>query len=155
MWPPIAAEPRDFRAADTQSNDHPTARALVHMSELVSNRTQGRHRIVVYAEGLLGEQEASFEQTRLGAIDINRTNMAPLATFVGKLNIFGLPYLFQSADHLHRVLNGAIGDDILKSLEPHGFVGLAFFERFTRSNGPCERSTTSKDYAFDCNSRIS
>ncbi|MGA6944134.1 MAG: hypothetical protein WBZ27_19380, partial [Pseudolabrys sp.] len=28
-----AAEPREFRAADTQTNDHPVARALVHMSE--------------------------------------------------------------------------------------------------------------------------
>ena len=61
-----AAEPRDFRAADTQTNDHPIARALVHMSELVSDRTQGRHRMIVYPGGLLGEQEASFEQTRTG-----------------------------------------------------------------------------------------
>ena len=95
-----AAEPRDFRAADTQAKDHPIARALVHMSELVSDRTQGRHRMIVYPGGLLGEQEASFEQTRTGAIDINRTNMAPLASFVGKANIFGLPFLFRSADHL-------------------------------------------------------
>src|SRR5258705_7469308 len=84
-----AAEPRDFRAADTQSKDHPTARALVHMSDLVSDRTQGRHRMIVYPDGVLGEQEASFEQTRTGGIDINRTNMAPLASFVGKANIFG------------------------------------------------------------------
>jgi TRAP-type C4-dicarboxylate transport system substrate-binding protein len=98
-----AAEPRDFRAADTQSKDHPTVRALVHMSELVSDRTQGRHRMIVYPRGLFGEQEASLEQTRTGAIDINRTNMAPLATFVGKANIFGLPFLFRSADHLHRI----------------------------------------------------
>jgi tripartite ATP-independent transporter DctP family solute receptor len=128
-----AAEPRDFRAADTQSKDHPTARALVHMSELVSDRTQGRHRMIVYPEGVLGEQEASFEQTRTGGIDINRTNMAPLASFVGKRNVFGLPFLFRSPDHLHRILDGAMGDDILQSLEPHGFVGLAFFESGARS----------------------
>ena len=128
-----AAEPRDFRAADTQSNDHPTARALVHMSELVSDRTQGRHRMIVYPEGVLGEQEASFEQTRTGGIDINRTNMAPLTSFVGKANVFGLPFLFRSSDHLHRILDGAMGDDILQSLEPHGFVGLAFFESGARS----------------------
>ena len=132
-WPLTAAEPRDFRTADTQSNDHPTARALVHMSELVSDRTQGRHRMIVYSGGLLGEQEASFEQTRTGAIDINRTNMAPLASFVGKANIFGLPFLFRSADHLHRILDGAIGDDILQSLEADGFVGLTFFESGARS----------------------
>jgi TRAP-type C4-dicarboxylate transport system substrate-binding protein len=154
-----AAEPRDFRAADTQTNDHPIARALVHMSELVSDRTQGRHRMIVYPGGLLGEQKATFEQTRTGGIDINRTNMAPLASFVGKANIFGLPFLFRSADHLHRILDGAIGDDILHSLEPYGFVGLAFSKleqgRFTRSDGRCERLTTSKDYVFDCNSQIS
>ena len=81
----------------------------------------------------MGEQEKSFEQTRAGVIDINRTNMAPLASFVGKANIFGLPFLFRSADHLHGVLDGAIGEDILHSLEPHGFVGLAFFESGARS----------------------
>ena len=89
--------------------------------------------MVVYPEGVLGEQEASFEQTRTGGIDINRTNMAPLASFVGKANIFGLPFLFRSADHLRRVLEGPIGDDILRSLEPHGFVGLSFFESGARS----------------------
>ena len=103
------------------------------MSELVSDRTQGRHRMIVYSGGVLGEQEGSFEQTRTGGIDINRTNMAPLASFVGKANILGLPFLFRSADHLHSILDGAIGDDILQSLEPHGFVGLAFFEAGARS----------------------
>jgi tripartite ATP-independent transporter DctP family solute receptor len=128
------AEPREFRVADTQSKDHPTARALVHMSELVSDRTQGRHRMIIYPGAVvLGEEEASFEQMYAGAIDINRTNMAPLASFVDKANIFGLPYLFRSADHLHRILDGPIGEDILHSLEPHGFVGLAFFESGARS----------------------
>jgi tripartite ATP-independent transporter DctP family solute receptor len=144
-WPPTAAEPRDFRVADTQLNNHPTARALVHMSELVSDRTQGRHRMIVYAGGLLGEQEASFEQTRTGGIDINRTNLAPLTSFVGKANIFGLPFLFRSADHLHRILDGAIGDDILQSLEPHGFVGLAFFEAGARSVYTVRRPVRSID----------
>ena len=88
------------------------------MSELVSDRTQGRHRMIVYPGGVLGEQKATFEQTRTGGIDINRTNMAPLTSFVGKANVFGLPFLFRSADHLHRILDGAIGNDILQRFEP-------------------------------------
>jgi TRAP-type C4-dicarboxylate transport system substrate-binding protein len=82
--------------------------------------------MIVYPEGILGEQEDSFQQTRNGAIDINCTNMAPLASFVGKANILG-------ADHLRKVLESPIGDDVLQSLEPHGFVGLAFFESGARS----------------------
>jgi tripartite ATP-independent transporter DctP family solute receptor len=103
------------------------------MSELVSDRTKGRHRMIVYPGGVLGEQEASFEQTRTGGIDINRSNMAPLVSFIGKADILGLPFLFRSADHLRKVLEGPIGDGILQSLEPHGFVGLTFFEAGARS----------------------
>jgi tripartite ATP-independent transporter DctP family solute receptor len=107
--------------------------AIVHMDRLVRDRTQGRHRIDVYPGGTLGEQGATFEQTRLGAIDINRTNIAPLTSFVGEVNLLGLPFLFRSADHLHKVLDGPIGDDILERLEPHGFVGLAFYDSGARS----------------------
>ena len=103
------------------------------MSELVSDRTQGRHRMIVYPGGVLGEQQATFEQTRAGGIDINRTNMAPLVNFIGQANIFGLPFLFRSAAHLHKILDGPTGEDILQSLEPHGFVGFAFFEFGARS----------------------
>jgi tripartite ATP-independent transporter DctP family solute receptor len=89
--------------------------------------------MIVYPGGVLGEQEASFEQTRTGGIDINRSNMAPLVSFIGKADILGLPFLFRSADHLRKVLEGPIGDGILQSLEPHGFVGLTFFEAGARS----------------------
>ena len=129
----MAAEARDFKATDTQPKDHPTVQAIVHMDRLVRDRTQDRHRINVYPGGMLGEQRATFEQTRLGAIDINRTNMAPLSSFVGEVNVLGLPFLFRSADHLHKVLDGPIGDAILQGLEPHGFVGLAFYDSGARS----------------------
>ena len=59
--------------------------------------------------------------------------------------LFGLPFLFRSADHLHRILDGAIGDDILQSLEPHGFVGLAFFEAGARSVYTVRRPVRSID----------
>jgi tripartite ATP-independent transporter DctP family solute receptor len=128
-----AAEPREFRVTETQPNDHPVVRALDYMSGLVSERTQGRHHMSVYPGGLLGEQAATFEQTRLGVIELNRTNMAPLSSFIGKPNILGLPFLFRSADHFHRIIDGAVGDNILHGLEPHGFVGLTFFESGARS----------------------
>src|SRR5262249_9149559 len=95
--------------------------------------------------GYWASKKPSFEQTRTGGIDINRTNMAPLTSFVGTANVFGLPFLFRSADHLHRILGGAIGDDILQSLEPHGFVGLAFFEAGARSLCTVRRPVRSID----------
>ena len=127
------ASARDFRAADTQAEDYPTVQALVFMDKLINERTGGRHRVRIFHSRQLGEEKETIEQTRAGAIDLNRTNVAPLGSFIPEANILALPFLFRSIEHLHKVLEGPVGDDILASFEPHGFVGLAFYDSGARS----------------------
>lgn len=40
---------------------------------------------------------------------------------------------FRSTEHLRKVLDGAIGDEILKDCEAQGFIGLAFYDSGARS----------------------
>lgn len=127
------ADAREFRAADTQAEDYPTVQALLYMDRLVNERSRGRHRIRVFHSRRLGEEKETIEQTRAGAIDLNRTNVAPLGSFVPTANVLALPFLFRSTDHLHKVLDGPIGDEILASFALHGFIGLAFYDSGARS----------------------
>ena len=129
----VAASARDFRAADTQAEDYPTVQALAFMDQLVATKSGGRHRIRVFHSRQLGEEKETIEQTRVGAIDLNRTNVAPIGGFVPEANVLALPFLFRSMDHLYKVLDGPIGADVLASFEPHGFVGLAFYDSGARS----------------------
>ena len=132
----LAGEPslaRTFRAADTQTADYPTVQALKLMDQLVRERTGGRHSIDVFHSRQLGEEKETIEQTRVGAIDINRVNAAPLASFAPEANVLAIPFLFRSVEHLHRVLDGPIGEAILDSFGRHGFVGLAFYDSGARS----------------------
>jgi tripartite ATP-independent transporter DctP family solute receptor len=48
-------------------------------------------------------------------------------------NVLAMPFLFRSVEHLRRVLDGPIGNEILNSFEPYGFVGLAFYDSGARS----------------------
>src|SRR5712691_10201342 len=130
---PIGAPAREFRVADTQSEDYPTVQALQHMARLVEERTQGRHRIRVFHSRQLGEEKETIEQTRVGAIDLNRTNVAPIGSFVPEANVLALPFLFRSMDHLYKVLDGPIGAEVLASFESYGFVGLTFYDSGARS----------------------
>jgi tripartite ATP-independent transporter DctP family solute receptor len=124
---------REFRAADTQSEDYPTVQALQYMGRLIAERTGGRHRIRVFHSRQLGEEKETIEQTRVGAIDLNRTNVALIGNFVPTVNVLAMPFLFRSVEHLQKVLDGPIGTEILDSFEPHGFVGLAFYDSGARS----------------------
>jgi tripartite ATP-independent transporter DctP family solute receptor len=128
-----AASARDFRVADTQAEDYPTVQALRQMGRLIEERTAGRHSLRIFHSRQLGEEKETIEQTRAGAIDLNRTNVAPLGSFIPEANILALPFLFRSVDHLHRVLDGPIGDEILAGFSRHGFVGLAFYDSGARS----------------------
>ena len=124
---------REFRAADTQSEDYPTVEALRYMGSLVAERSGGRHRLAVFHSRQLGEEKETLEQTRVGAIDLNRTNVALIGTMVPRVNVLAMPFLFRSIEHLQKVLDGPIGTEILNSFEPYGFVGLAFYDSGARS----------------------
>ena len=130
---PASALAREFRVADTQNEDYPTVQALNYMGGLVEQRSGGRLKIRVFHSRQLGEEKETIEQTRVGAIDLNRTNVALLGSFVPAMNVLAMPFLFRSTAHLQKVLDGPIGQEMLKSFEPYGFVGLAFYDSGARS----------------------
>jgi tripartite ATP-independent transporter DctP family solute receptor len=124
---------REFRAADTQSEDYPTVQALRFMGSMIEEKTGGRLQIRVFHSRQLGEEKETIEQTRAGAIDLNRSNVALIGTFVPAMNVLAMPFLFRSIEHLQKVLDGPIGEEILDSFEPFGFVGLTFYDSGARS----------------------
>ena len=127
------ASARTFRAADNQIEGYPTVQALQFMDRLVRERTGGRHRIQVFHSRQLGEEKDTVEQTRVGAIDINRVNVTPLAQIAPLAQVLTLPFLFDSQEHLDRVLQSEIGQEILESFRPAGLVGLTFYDSGARS----------------------
>jgi tripartite ATP-independent transporter DctP family solute receptor len=134
---------REFRAADAQNESYPTVQALHHMGSLIAERTDGRHQIKVFHSHQLGEEKETLEQTRVGAIDLNRTNVALIGTMVPAMNVLAMPFLFRSIEHLQKVLDGPIGSELLGSFESYGFVGLAFYDSGARSIYNSVRPVTS------------
>ena len=124
---------REFRAADIQEDNYPTVQALRVMDQLVTQRTDKRHSIRVFHSRQLGEESQTIEQTRVGAIDINRINVGAIGNVAPVLNVLALPFLFRSVDHLYKVIDGPIGEEILAAVEPYGFVGLTFYDSGARS----------------------
>ena len=130
---PALLQAREFRVADTQAENYPTVQALMFAGRLLAARSGGHHSLRVFHSHQLGEEKETIEQTRVGAIDLNRTNVAPLGSIVPVANVLAMPFLFRSVDHLHNVLDGPIGDEVLDSFRPHGFIGLTFYDSGARS----------------------
>jgi tripartite ATP-independent transporter DctP family solute receptor len=123
----------EFRSADIHPDDYPTVLAVRHMGEELSKATGGKHSIKVYSKTALGSEKDTIEQTKLGAIAMARVNVAPMNNICPATMVPTMPFLFRSTEHLRKVLDGAIGDEILKDCEAQGFIGLAFYDSGARS----------------------
>jgi tripartite ATP-independent transporter DctP family solute receptor len=123
----------EFRAADIQPDDYPTVQALRYMSEVLNKSTNGKYSIKVYSKSALGNEKDTIEQTKLGAIAIARVNVAPMNNICASTMVPTMPFLFRSTEHMRKVLDGPIGEEILRDCETQGFVGLAFYDSGARS----------------------
>ncbi len=122
-----------FRSAETHPDGYPTVEAVKYMGELLSQETDGRLGIQVFHSGQLGEEKDTIQQTQFGVIEMNRINLAPLNNIVPETQVPGLPFLFRDVEHMRKVMDGEIGDEMLAAFEPHDMIGLAFYDSGARS----------------------
>lgn len=124
---------RPLLAADILPDGFPTVEAVKFMGKLMSERTDGRLSLKMFAGGQLGSERDTLEITTFGGLDINRIAIAPLNTFEPLTIIPALPFLFRSTAHIRGAMDGAPGQMILDALQPHGLVGLCFYDSGERS----------------------
>lgn len=97
--------------------------------DLMLERTEGRFRVAIYPSGQLGGERVAFEQIQVGAVHMAITGTPVLSGWVPEGQMFDLPFLFETRDHGHAVMNGPIGDwwrDLL--LERTGVRSLGFLD---------------------------
>lgn len=122
-----------LRSSDTHPDGYPTVEGVKYFGELVKERTAGRYEVEVYHSAQLGEEKDTIEQVRSGVIQLNRVSMAPFNGTVKETIVPALPYVFRDEEHMHKVMDGPIGDQIKAAFEPAGLVALAFYDAGSRS----------------------
>lgn len=132
-----------LRSADTHPDGYPTVEAVKYMGDLIKQRTNGRYSVEVYHSAQLGEEKDTIEQTQTGVIDLNRVSMGPFNGIVPETAVPSLPYMFRSVEQMRHVMDGPIGEDILKAFEAHDLVGLAFYDSGARSFYNTKKDITS------------
>jgi tripartite ATP-independent transporter DctP family solute receptor len=129
----LSAAPIVMRLAETHPQDYPTTKGDYEFARLVKERSNGRIVVEVFHSKQLGEERAVIEQVQLGAIDMTRVSISAVSAFVRDLDAFQLPYLYRDAAHMWKVLDGPIGQEILKKHEASNFVGVGWFEGGSRN----------------------
>jgi tripartite ATP-independent transporter DctP family solute receptor len=128
---PGSCRPREkvyiIKAALSQNPGQPQVRAVELFERLVEQGTAGGIRVDIYPNNQLGNQRDVIEGIQLGTIEMSNV-AAPLASFVPQLNLFELPFLFETREHFYAVLDSEIGRSLSPDLEKRGFRLLGYFD---------------------------
>jgi tripartite ATP-independent transporter DctP family solute receptor len=84
---------------------------------------------------VLGQEKETVEQTQIGAIQINRISLGVIGPVVPEVDVFNMPFVFRDIAHMRKVIDGAVGDDLLQKVSdsPARLVGLAWMDGGSRS----------------------
>ncbi|HEY1243275.1 MAG TPA: TRAP transporter substrate-binding protein [Hyphomicrobiaceae bacterium] len=134
---PAAAQTKlVLKAADVHPLGYPTVEAVVRMGRKLEAATNGRIAIQMYPAMQLGGEKEMIEQAQVGALQIARISVGPMGPIVPELNVFNLPFMFRDNAHMEKVIDGPIGDELLKKLSDHptaGLIGLAWMNAGSRN----------------------
>ena len=102
-----------WKASDVHPLGYPTVEAIQRMGKKLETATNGRIKIQMYPSMQLGGEKEMIEQAQVGALQIARISVGAMGPVVDDLNVFNLPFIFRDEEHMRKVIDGPIGQELL------------------------------------------
>ncbi len=103
----FAAEKKTFvlRLATVVNPPHPWHEAADFLVKEVDKRTNGAVKIRVFGGSQLGSDQSTFEELRLGTVDLVIGGATTLVNFLPELGVLNMPYFYSGVDQFRKVMD--------------------------------------------------
>ena len=125
-----------LKASDVHPPGYPTVAAVESLGKKLEAATNGRLTVQIFASMQLGGEKEAIEQAQVGALQCARVSVGTSGPVSDDLNVFKLPFLFRNTAHMQKVIDGALGSELLDKVtanEKAGLVGLCWMDAGARS----------------------
>ena len=123
-----AQAPLQLKAGSGVGPGNPVNDALFDLAKSLDQKSGGRIKLdVVISNGLAKGEAAHLEGAQLGTIDIVPIGSAPIGgMFEAAYQALDLPFFWSSREQVWKVMDGPIGQELLKRMEAKGVKGFCF-----------------------------
>ncbi len=130
---PAAAEEIKF-GIGIGEGDFPEYNALVRFKEYVEFKTNGEITVRLFPNNQLGGEREMMEQVQQGGLELTFAADGAMGGFYPPMQVWAIPYLFESAPVAWQVMNGPFADEMRADiLKETGMRALAFSQNGFRS----------------------
>lgn len=124
-----------LKIAEVHPAGYPTVVAQENMGKKIEEATDGELKFRMFSGGVLGSEKEVVEQVQLGAIQMTRVSLGTLGPVIPEVNAFNMPFVFRDHEHMRKIIDGPIGQEILDKITNSDFnmVGLAWMDGGVRN----------------------
>lgn len=122
----FAAEPIIIKFSHVVAENTPKGQAAIKFKELVAQRLAGKVKVEVFPNSQLFGDDKVLQAMLLGDVQMAAPALSKFERYTKKLQVFDLPFLFKDMAAVEKFQKSATGQELLKSIEPKGFVGLGY-----------------------------
>src|SRR5215467_10557426 len=132
----LAQQALVLKASDVHPAGYPTVAAVESLGKKLEQATNGRLSVQMFASMQLGGEKEAIEQAQVGAIQFARVSVGALGPVIDDLNVFNLPFLFRNTAHMQKVIDGAIGQELIDKVSNNpkaGLIGICWMDAGARN----------------------
>lgn len=119
------------------SDNTPKGKAARFFEKRLEELSGGKIDVQVYPSSQLYTDNAVVKALRLNSVQMAAPSFSKFGKIVPQLALFDLPFIFNDADHLHKVQDGEVGQALKDMVTAKGIVALDYwdngFKQFTSS----------------------
>ncbi len=108
------------------AEDTPKGQMALKFKELVEKKSDGSIKVEVFPNSQLFTDGKVLRAMRLGDVQMAAPALSKFSRFTKKLQVFDLPFLFKDMEAVEKFQQSDKGQELLKSLEKKGIVGLGY-----------------------------
>jgi TRAP-type transport system periplasmic protein len=111
---PAAAQDKKvtLRIASAFNENTDMMQAAKRFGELVAQKSGGSVEVKMFAGGQMGGEKDNLEALKLGELEMGVFGTYPIVTLAPKYSFFDAPFIFRDREHVYKVWNGKLGDEV-------------------------------------------
>jgi tripartite ATP-independent transporter DctP family solute receptor len=123
---PAFAQSQVYKLAHPDTNKHPAQKVAERFAADVAKRTNDRIQIHVYPAGTLGSEINIIQGLQTGIVDFAMHTSGYLESFVPRIQVLDLPFVFKDSAAAQKTLDGDVGRELASDMLQKNIVHLAW-----------------------------
>lgn len=117
-----------LRYATSLPEDSAYYKGAVALAKAAEELSSGRLQVKIFPNAQLGTDRDMIEGMQLGSIDLASPSTGAMGSVLPAATVLDLPYIFDDYDHVYRVLDGPVSEQLYKLFDGVGFHPLGWWE---------------------------